>query len=200
MFLEKFIFYYLIFIIRCSMILLVTAPVAQWIEHRPPEPGAEVRFLSGALLYLKESIMKYNIYINNEKISSNHRMAVNEYIKRLSPYCSITINESKNPPFSNTSGRSDHGSWFLEKGISTHSSTDFSKNIEKCQLSGISTINIYVGYSNVDLTVSDESNNESSIMRLSLSATDLSIQTVTVLLLEQLYRGYTIIHGKTYHK
>ena len=23
------------------------APVAQWIEHRPPEPGAEVRSLSG---------------------------------------------------------------------------------------------------------------------------------------------------------
>ena len=23
------------------------APVAQWIEHRPPEPGAQVRFLSG---------------------------------------------------------------------------------------------------------------------------------------------------------
>ena len=24
------------------------ASVAQWIEHRPPEPGAEVRFLSDA--------------------------------------------------------------------------------------------------------------------------------------------------------
>lgn len=27
--------------------LFIYAPVAQWIEHRPPEPGAEVRFLSG---------------------------------------------------------------------------------------------------------------------------------------------------------
>ena len=26
------------------------APVAQWIEHRPPEPGAQVRILSGVLL------------------------------------------------------------------------------------------------------------------------------------------------------
>ena len=144
--------------------------------------------------------MKYNIYINNDKISSNHRMAVKEYIKRLSPYCSITINESKNPPFPNTAGRSDHGSWFIEKGISTHSSTDFSKAIENTQLSGISTISIYIGYSKSNLAMLNDSNNESSIIRLSLSATDLSIQTATVLLLEQLYRGYTIIHSKTYHK
>ena len=26
-----------------------TAPVVKWISHRPPEPGVEVRFLSGAL-------------------------------------------------------------------------------------------------------------------------------------------------------
>lgn len=25
----------------------IHAPVAQWIEHRPPEPGAQVRILSG---------------------------------------------------------------------------------------------------------------------------------------------------------
>lgn len=176
------------------------APVAQWIEHRPPEPGAEVRFLSGALLYLKELIMKYNIYINSEKLTSNHLMAAKEYIKRLSPYCAITINDNKKPPFSNSAVKPDHGSWFIEKGISTHSSTDFSKAIEACQLSGISTINIYVGYPKSDLSVLDHLNNEYSIMRLSLSATDLSIQTATVILLEQLYRGYTIIHGKTYHK
>lgn len=30
------------------MILFVIAPVAQWIEQWPPEPCAEVRFLSGA--------------------------------------------------------------------------------------------------------------------------------------------------------
>jgi len=24
-------------------------PVAQWIEHRPPKPGAQVQFLSGTL-------------------------------------------------------------------------------------------------------------------------------------------------------
>ena len=182
------------------MILLVTAPVAQWIEHRPPEPGAEVRFLSGALLYLKELIMKYNIYINNEKIASNHLMAVKEYIKRLSPYCTITINEIKNPPFPNASGRSYQGTWLLEKGISTHSSTYFSKTIEKCQLSGTSTINVFIGYSRSDISTLNDINNESSIMYLSLSAADLSIQTTTVLFLEQLYRGYTIIHGKTYHK
>ena len=28
--------------------VIPNAPVAQWIEHRSPEPGAEVRFLSGA--------------------------------------------------------------------------------------------------------------------------------------------------------
>ena len=196
----------------------MTAPVAQWIEHRPPEPGAEVRFLSGAynlrtrkqrnyvefqVLFYNlsgELIMKYNIYINSEKLTSNHRMAVKEYIKRLSPYCSITINEGNNLPPSIISGKSDHGSWFINKGISTHSSTDFSKSIGNAQLSGISTINIYVGYPKSNLSVSDDPNNGSSIMHMSLSATDLSIQTATVLLLEQLYRGYTIIHGKTYHK
>lgn len=28
---------------------LPAAPVVKWISHRPPEPGVEVRFLSGAL-------------------------------------------------------------------------------------------------------------------------------------------------------
>ena len=28
--------------------LLIAAPVVKWISYRPPEPGVEVRFLSGA--------------------------------------------------------------------------------------------------------------------------------------------------------
>ena len=28
--------------------LFVVAPVVKWISYRPPEPGVEVRFLSGA--------------------------------------------------------------------------------------------------------------------------------------------------------
>jgi hypothetical protein len=33
-------------------IISVEVPVAQWIEHRPPESGAQVRFLSGTLFFL----------------------------------------------------------------------------------------------------------------------------------------------------
>ena len=32
--------------------LAISAPVAQGIEHRPPEAGAQVRFLSGARTHL----------------------------------------------------------------------------------------------------------------------------------------------------
>ena len=34
--------------------LAISAPVAQGIEHRPPEAGAQVRILSGALLIDEE--------------------------------------------------------------------------------------------------------------------------------------------------
>ena len=36
--------------------LVISAPVAQGIEHRPPEAGAQVRILSGALLIDEELI------------------------------------------------------------------------------------------------------------------------------------------------
>ncbi len=58
--------FYLPFTIICSNILLVIAPVAQWIERRPPEPGAEVRFLSGAFLNMQMAglsvLLPTNIY------------------------------------------------------------------------------------------------------------------------------------------
>ena len=38
-----------------DIIIMHYAPVAQWIEHRPPEPVAEVRFLSGVPLVNKHS-------------------------------------------------------------------------------------------------------------------------------------------------
>jgi hypothetical protein len=45
-----------------------SAPVAQGIEHRPPEAGAQVQFLPGAHLYSKCDV-NLKIFIFHLKIS-----------------------------------------------------------------------------------------------------------------------------------
>ncbi len=160
--------------------------------------------------------MNYYIYINKENITANHRLAAEEYIKRLSAYCNVMLNTSTGIPFSKESVKSGRSILIVDRGMSTYSSDEFSQYIERKQLSGISTIIVTIGYrksdilsylqnsshneNNNNLSISYDNNLPGIIDNISISAANLSVQTTTVLFLEQLYRGYTIIQGKTYHK
>ena len=149
--------------------------------------------------------MQYIIYCNERKFNKNHQLSITEFIKRLSPYCTITFNVGVNPHITNDLNKMGHHCIILTINPSTYSSVDFSKYIENLQINGYSTIHVFIGFQEISirniLTDSIPENDFfSKVDIMSLSQSSLSNQTSAVLFLEQIYRGYTIIQGKTYHK
>lgn len=137
--------------------------------------------------------MNCHLYINLNNISNNHTAAINEYIKRLTPYCKTDLLTGNNLSLPKDIMKSDHQLIIIKKGPSSLSSTELADYINKLQTTGTSTIHVAIG-------LSEQSPDNAKHRIISISPTDLSIETSTVLFLEQLYRAYTIINGKTYHK
>lgn len=75
-------------------------------------------------------------------------------------------------------------------------SLSFSKILERVQISSKGTVTFVIGgaYGLGDLVLSNAN------MILSLSSLTFSHQLVRLVLLEQLYRGFSILHGTDYHK
>ena len=134
--------------------------------------------------------MNCYLYINEKNISGNHSSAIEEFIKRLSPYCKVVLMTNRKRFNPDTVNKSDHAVFIIKKGRSTCSSTELSKQINTMQINGISKLHVLVGYE-------DTIENATPFC---ISAADLSNKTTALLFLEQLYRAYTIIQGKTYHK
>lgn len=130
------------------------------------------------------------LYVNTAKISDTHMAAINEYTKRLSPYCSVKMIAENNVKLPKDINKPDHRLLIIKKGASTHSSTDLADYINRIQINGISSLHVAIG-------IYDFSNNPDI---LSISSFDMSTETSALLFMEQLYRSYTIIAGKTYHK
>lgn len=133
--------------------------------------------------------MNYYIYINEKSISNNLTSAMQEYIKRLSAYSNVYLNTSPKLELNRDIDKEGHHVLVIDKGISTDSSESFAEYINGLQLSGISNLHVIIGYG--ELAAYD---------RISISAVSLCTETTALIFLEQLYRAYTIIHGKTYHK
>ena len=134
--------------------------------------------------------MNCYMYINEKNISGNHSSAIEEFIKRLSPYCKVTLKTNRKCFNPDTAGRSGHAVFIINNGRSTYSSMQFADHIKDMQINGISNLHVLVGY--------DDS--VENAQPFCISPADLSNQTTALLFLEQLYRAYTIIQGKTYHK
>lgn len=145
--------------------------------------------------------MRYNIYCNLKSIPENHKKAIEEFEKRLSLYCDTNLYCMTTLSLSKEILKENHYVIFLCDGPSTYSSEDFAQYLQHLQLTGISTIHILIGFDVADLykvfSVFDDKYSPNSI---SLSRSKLSKETKTVLFYEQLYRSYTILQGKTYHK
>lgn len=186
---------------NCSMIVLANAPVAQRIEQWPPEPCEEVRLFSGALFYEWSKNMHYHIYCNTKTMHSNHFLAIEEFKKRLSAYCETTLHTDTTLFFPKDITTHNHHFIYIKKGLSSYSSEQFSDCVNQLQLSGKSTIHVVIGFDEV--TFYDALGHVTSYdtpLSLSLTNSNLSNETKTLLFYEQLYRGYTILQGKTYHK
>ena len=133
--------------------------------------------------------MNHFIYINKKNISDNTKLAVTEYIKRLSPYCNVKIMNTKKLSDNMLKGYNI----FIgpqNDDIKTISSEDFAKKINQMSIHGISNINYFIGYGeNIKY---DE--------YFSVSPLDITDEILMTAFIEQLYRAYTINNGITYHK
>jgi 23S rRNA (pseudouridine1915-N3)-methyltransferase len=133
--------------------------------------------------------MAYTLYINSKKISPSTTKAVNEYIKRLSPYCKMSVKPVTSIPSDISSGYNIYIT--SDKSAPTLSSEDFAKKINHLAVDGLSKINLFIGYSE-EAALWNES--------FCLSHIELSPEILLIALSEQIYRGYTINNNITYHK
>lgn len=145
--------------------------------------------------------MRYHIYCNLKTIPAHHKEAITEFEKRLGTYCDITLTCMTSLSMPKDAAKEHHHILFLCSGPSTHSSETFARFIQDLPLNGISTLHVLIGFSESELYEAMASAPAFSMPdRLSLSSARLSVETNSLLFYEQLYRGYTILSGKTYHK
>ena len=119
-----------------------------------------------------------------------------EYSKRLGAYCRLKINELKDGtnmlPYLSKSA--------LNIALCIEGkeldSEEFAKLISDTAISGKSEICFIIGESDG----LPESVKAASDLRLSFSKMTFPHQLMRVILLEQIYRGFTIINGGKYHK
>ena len=132
--------------------------------------------------------MDINIYVNQKKINPLYQKAIAEYVKRLSPYCTLSI-VCVAGKIKCTSGKNTTN--YCISGSDTISSEDYAARINSLTSSGTSKINFYIGYDE-SLTADMEN--------FSLCSVQPSAEMTALLLSEQTYRAYTILNNITYHK
>lgn len=141
--------------------------------------------------------------------------AIDEYSKRMSAYCRFEIIEVKdektpeNPSVNEKNAVLDREAeriiQKIPKGAKVitlcvegkqMSSEKFAELLTRCTVEGTSKLVFVIGGS---MGLSDKVKALSDI-RLSFSEMTFPHMLMRVILAEQLYRGFTIINGKTYHK
>ncbi|SKB72069.1 23S rRNA (pseudouridine1915-N3)-methyltransferase [Lachnospiraceae bacterium] len=131
------------------------------------------------------------------------RDAIAEYSKRLSRYCRLRIIEvADGPDMAHEAERmmpkiaDDAYVISLEIKGKMLDSVALSQKIEQLGISGCSHIQFVIGGSDgIDPSVSKRAD-----MHLSFSEMTFPHQLMRVILLEQIYRSYRIIHKEPYHK
>lgn len=131
--------------------------------------------------------------------------AVMEYVKRLGPYCSLSIEEVKESPVENIREegerllkkiKSDELVITLEIQGTSKSSEELASDLKRYAVTGKSNLVFVIGGSSglsADVTGrSDQS--------LSFSKMTFPHQMMRVILVEQIYRAFKIIRNEKYHK
>ncbi len=117
---------------------------------------------------------------------------VDEYARRIQKYAPVEIIESKELHVQSREGKHI----VLAPDGSTLSSEGLAKLIDRHQVAGTKHLFFYVGGpEGLPKNVLDNAD-----MSLSLSSMVFNHQIVRIMLLEQIYRAFTIIRGEPYHK
>lgn len=145
--------------------------------------------------------MHYHIYCNSKAFGVNYYNAVSEFTKRLSSYCDTTLHMQNNLQLAREITVNNHMIYQIVPGPSSYSSEEFAKEIHLLQQSGKSNIHILIGFSEAEcFHALSQLTDYIQPSRFSITKCNLPTDTLTLLFYEQLYRGYTILQGKTYHK
>ena len=145
------------------------------------------------------------------------REAEREYLKRLTPYCRISVIELKEVRLSQNAGpaeeekirqnegesllaaaRKRDGAYVIALDMRGNqlASEEFAEQIKKLPVDGISTIVFLIGGSlGLPETVRQRAD-----MVLSFSDMTFPHQMMRIILEEQIYRAYKILRGEPYHK
>lgn len=136
--------------------------------------------------------MEINIYINCKKTDSKIKSAIDEYSKRLSPYCHLNLLCSKKAPSFRPQKNTYHSViTSADRNAETISSEEYAALLNRMMANGISKICYYIGYA---------SEYPADMNFFSITVPQMSSQLTAVALSEQLYRAYTINNHITYHK
>lgn len=127
------------------------------------------------------------------------RDAVKEYEKRLSAFCKLTVNEIKEDSLTATkTAVSSFKGFKIALCVEGNmlSSEELAKKISTLTVDGTSDIAFVIGGSDGIA----EDIKKTCQLRLSFSKMTFPHQLMRVILLEQIYRAFTIINNKSYHK
>ena len=159
--------------------------------------------------------MKIRLLVVGHLKETYWKEAQNEYLKRLTPYAKVEIEEVDDLP----SGKSDSPAEMeevknkenakvlskikpndyvilLDLGKEQPDSVELSSRLEKWMRDGGSSITFVIGGS---LGLSNEMKKRGNAS-LTLSKLTFTHQMTRVILLEQIYRSFKILHNEPYHK
>lgn len=140
------------------------------------------------------------------------KQSISEYIKRLSPYCSLKIIEISSESIMDENDYEKYkqseakkilqylnkSSYIITLEIEGKqlSSIDFARKIKNISNEGINELIFIIGGANgLDEIISKEAN-----FKLSFSKMTFTHQMIRVILLEQIYRAFKILNNENYHR
>lgn len=135
--------------------------------------------------------MNLEIVIPDRVIDSPHKELINDYIKRISPYAKVKLQFGKQARKSKEKSRKESAYKIrIDSECDLISSEELAKKFRNWANHSIGDISFYIGFD--ELIGEDES--------FGLISFAPSNQMTVSILVEQIFRAYTIIHGRKYHK
>lgn len=146
--------------------------------------------------------MKYEIYLfEKNKIEPFYKKAIAEYEKRLGRYCKISYKIIKKEKEWEKLWKAAENPCVLLPGENTLSSEELSKQLERWEMSGQGKITFFIP--------AEEEQEKTKKARwmdnhtgMIIHPSDFTMNTfmTAMILYEQIYRGYRIMHHHPYHK
>lgn len=133
--------------------------------------------------------MEILLHVKGKKLEKDDKAAIDEYVKRMSPFCKVKVVFHKELK----GFLPKNGSFVVNvnKGGKAVSSTELAETINDICVNG---------YSRIEFVLSNEYLYEGADRDMAISYLDMSDGICVVALSEQLYRAFTILNNITYHK